>query len=67
MKFVYLVYTECDGLRKICSTESGADYEVFKIAAEEMDIDVAFAPLDFDSPTRRGWDVCYWKKEIVCD
>ena len=67
MKFVYLVYAECDGLRKICSTESGASSEVLKIAMEEMDIDVGAAPLDFDSPTRWGYDVCYWKQEIVYD
>ena len=65
MEYVYLVYAECDGLRGIFRSEASADRRVLEIASNEMDIDTSVAPLDYSSPWRWGWDVCYWRKELV--
>lgn len=67
MDYVYLVYAECDGLRGIFRSEAGADRRVMEIATNEMDIDISSIPLDFNSAWRWGYDVVYWRKELVYD
>lgn len=67
MNYIYLVYAECDGLRGIFRSETGADRRVLEIANNEMDIDTSIAPLDYNSPWRWGYDVVYWRKELVYD
>jgi len=67
MNYVYLVYAEGDGLRGVFRSEAGADRRVLEIANNEMDIDTSIAPLDYNSHWQWGYDVVYWKKELVYD
>lgn len=64
MDYVYIVYTE-EGLQGCFRSEAGATQRVLELAINQMDIDTADTPLDFNSPWRWGWDICYYRKELV--
>lgn len=66
MGFVYLVCDE-GGVRGIFRQEASALAKVMEIAKNDYDIDINIAPFDFASPWRCGYDVVYWRKEILND